>query len=61
MHLAYSKLVQRIDNVAEQSKGVGGQLAEVVGGEVGESFDHLADVVDALVVLQGDLGSFTLK
>jgi hypothetical protein len=53
--------VQGINDVADQSEGVGGQLAEVGGGKVGVALNHLSNEVDALVVLKGDLDSFTLK
>lgn len=47
--------------MADQSSGEGGQLAEVGGGKVGEALNHLSNVVDALVVLKGDLDSIALK
>ena len=53
--------MQGINDVADQSEGVGGQLAEVGGGKVGEALNHLSNEVDTLVVLEGDLDSFTLK
>jgi hypothetical protein len=53
--------VEGINDVAEESEGIGGKLAEVGGGKVGEALNHLSNVVDALVVLKGDLVAFTLQ
>jgi hypothetical protein len=53
--------VQRIDDVANKSEGVGGQLAKVVSGKVGEAFYHHSKDINALVVLKRDIDSIALR